>query len=217
MKAKFYNESVRFSLNERAIKAASLEEAGYRVYERQDFHPRAIFAALGKGGFVLPIISGSFFNNDDDELVYTAILQVNRAKEEIILYDPYADAKKNYAIDAFIAAWEQAGSDCTTAFNTDARTYLPTLPDLSHIQLPSELIQLGELMAERNHDAWALERQSEGWTYGNERNDRKLETPDMVPYAQLPESEKEYDRIMATSTIKLLIDLGYDITKKNAK
>lgn len=58
-----------------------------------------------------------------------------------------------------------------------------------------------------------MERQSEGWTYGPKRDDEKLETPDMVPYAQLPESEKQYDRIMAEDTLKLLIALGYKITK----
>ena len=36
----------------------------------------------------------------------------------------------------------------------------------------------------------------------------------MVPYAQLPESEKQYDRIMAEDTLKLLIALGYEMVKK---
>jgi hypothetical protein len=40
-----------------------------------------------------------------------------------------------------------------------------------------------------------------------------LETPDMVPYSQLPESEKQYDRVMADDTLKLLIALGYRIVK----
>jgi hypothetical protein len=34
-----------------------------------------------------------------------------------------------------------------------------------------------------------------------------------VPYDQLPESEKEYDRKMATGTIKAILALGYRIEK----
>ena len=40
------------------------------------------------------------------------------------------------------------------------------------------------------------------------------QNPDMVPYSQLPDSEKEYDRQMAIKTIKLLIKLGYDLIKR---
>jgi hypothetical protein len=36
----------------------------------------------------------------------------------------------------------------------------------------------------------------------------------MIPYSQLPESEKAYDREMAVNTIKLLIKLGYEIKKR---
>lgn len=100
-----------------------------------------------------------------------------------------------------------------TAFPRDAKTYFPKLIDLRDVDLPDEIDDLREAIAENAHDRWALERQSEGWTYGPKRDDAKLETPDMVPYAQLPESEKQYDRIMAEDTLKLLMTLGYKIEK----
>ena len=37
----------------------------------------------------------------------------------------------------------------------------------------------------------------------------------MLPYSQLPESEKEYDREMAMKIIKLLKKLGYDLVKRD--
>ena len=89
--------------------------------------------------------------------------------------------------------------ECTTAFVNDG-TYTPKLLDLTYVELPDGLDELLEAMAENAHDMWARERQSEGWTYGPERNDQLLETPDMVPYARLAESEKQYDRIMAADT-----------------
>ena len=39
----------------------------------------------------------------------------------------------------------------------------------------------------------------------------------MIPYSALPESEKEYDRIMALNTIKLVRKLGFDIVKNKKK
>ena len=96
----------------------------------------------------------------------------------------------------------------------DEKTYQPKLIDLKHVELPPLFEELREAIAENAHDMWAMERQSEGWTYGPKRDDSLLETPDMVPYAQLPESEKQYDRLMAEDTLKLLTALGYEIIKK---
>lgn len=45
------------------------------------------------------------------------------------------------------------------------------------------------------------------------RNDVLKETPCMVPYSDLPESEKEYDRNTAIETLKLIVKLGYKISK----
>ena len=45
--------------------------------------------------------------------------------------------------------------------------------------------------------------------------DVKKQNPDLVPYTALPDNEKEYDRIMAFNTIKLVKKLGYDIVKRN--
>ena len=38
-------------------------------------------------------------------------------------------------------------------------------------------------------------------------------TPLLVPYEELPESEKEYDRNTAFETLKLIIKMGYQIKR----
>ncbi len=91
--------------------------------------------------------------------------------------------------------------------------YKPTPLDTANVVLPDDLLDLTEKIAENVHDIWAVGRIKEGWTYGEKRNDTKKETPCLVPYSELPESEKEYDRNTALETIKLIIKLGYDIKK----
>ena len=91
-------------------------------------------------------------------------------------------------------------------------TYRPKPIDLS--KLDQELNELQEAIAENAHDIWASKRIKEGWKFSEHRDDTKKETPDLVEYSRLPESEKEHDRAMALDTLKLIKQMGYDIDKK---
>lgn len=79
--------------------------------------------------------------------------------------------------------------------------------------LPRELEELTELLARNAHEVWARNRVQEGWTWGEVRDDAKKTTPCLVPYEDLPESEKAYDRSTAMQTLKLVLKLGYRIEK----
>ena len=91
--------------------------------------------------------------------------------------------------------------------------YRPTPIDTSGIELPPELIALREIIAENVHDVWASERLAQGWVYGEKKDDVLKTTPLLVPYADLPEIEKDYDRRTAFETLKLIIKAGYRIEK----
>jgi ryanodine receptor 2 len=93
-------------------------------------------------------------------------------------------------------------------------TYKPEPVDTAHIELPEDLLVLTEKIAENVHDVWATERIAAGWTYGEKRDDDLRQTPCLVPYNDLPESEKEYDRKTALNTLKLVIALGYRIERE---
>ena len=71
-----------------------------------------------------------------------------------------------------------------------------------------------EAMAKNVHDVWAESRISQGWTYGSERNDALKHHPCLIPYEDLPEVEKAYDRDTAVGTLKLICKLGFKITKE---
>ncbi|MCC8046357.1 MAG: Ryanodine receptor Ryr [Clostridiales bacterium] len=91
--------------------------------------------------------------------------------------------------------------------------YDPKPVDTSDVVLPEELRALTEKIAENVHDVWAVGRIKEGWTYGEEKDVEKKTTPQLVPYDKLPESEKDFDRNTALETIKLIVKMGYRITK----
>lgn len=91
--------------------------------------------------------------------------------------------------------------------------YKPTPVDTSHVVLPEELLELTELLARSAHDVWSLRRFAEGWVYGPARDDAKKEHPCLLPYEDLPASEKQYDRDAALETIKAILALGFRIEK----
>lgn len=93
------------------------------------------------------------------------------------------------------------------------RVYTPKPIDTSDVALSKELLELTEKLAENTHDVWAVGRINQGWKYGKERNDDKKETPCLIPYNDLPDSEKEYDRNTALETLRLILKLGYKIEK----
>ena len=92
--------------------------------------------------------------------------------------------------------------------------YMPQPMDTSDVQLPQELNELVEKMARNVHEVWAQSRISQGWTYGPERNDALKHHPCLVPYEDLQEVEKAYDRDTALGTLKLICRLGFTITKE---
>lgn len=91
--------------------------------------------------------------------------------------------------------------------------YKPSPIETSGVSLSKDLLDLTEILAENAHDLWAAQRISEGWRYGAERDDKKKEHPDLVPYAELPGSEKEYDRIAAMETLRAIIALKFRIER----
>ena len=92
--------------------------------------------------------------------------------------------------------------------------YKPNPIDTSKIELPEDLLELTERIAEYVHENWSVGRIADGWTYGETRDDDKKTTPCLVPYSELSDSEKEFDRVTALQTLKLIVALGYKIFKE---
>jgi hypothetical protein len=89
--------------------------------------------------------------------------------------------------------------------------YRPSPIPTSGVTLPSELDALLERLAEHVHDLWALGRMAENWTWGEQRSDEARTHPDLVPYPELGEGEKAFDRTTARETLLAVLALGYRI------
>lgn len=92
--------------------------------------------------------------------------------------------------------------------------YIPHPIDTTGVELPADLLVLAETIARNVHDVWAQSRINEGWTYGEQRNDEKRQTPCLVDYDDLSEEEKAYDRNTSLETLRLITKLGFKITKE---
>lgn len=94
------------------------------------------------------------------------------------------------------------------------KDYVPEPIDTSAVVLPEELVNLTEVLAKSTHDNWACQRLQDGWTYGPHRDDTLKTHPSLIPYEQLPEREKVYDRRSAMESIKAMLSLGFRISRR---
>ena len=93
------------------------------------------------------------------------------------------------------------------------KNYIPQPIDTNDVKLPEDLEQLVEQMSKNVHEVWAETRISQGWTFGEKRNDDLKTHPCLIPYEELPEEEKAYDRNTSIGTLKLIMKLGFRICK----
>ena len=89
--------------------------------------------------------------------------------------------------------------------------YQPNPIDTSDVFLSPGLLTLTEKIAEQVHETWARGRLESGWIYGACRDDARKTTPCLVPYSELSEEEKNYDRETALGTLRLIYKLGYTV------
>ena len=152
---------------------------------------------------------------DLEDLTNHAVVVTHVGDDIVTIFDPYEEPYiSNVPLSDFCNAWKESHNYMIQVLQS-VEEYVPHPIDVDNVPLDGDLEELQEAIAENAHDVWAEARIKEGWSYGKERNDGNLKHPDLVPYTALPESEKEYDRIMAFNTIKLVKKLGFDIVKRN--
>ena len=197
-----------------------LEKNNLSVSRRYDSTTEDIARLLANGNQLIAVIDNTQLLHDVTEGTSqpnhaVAISSISIESDEITLFNPYTEEElTTYPLSSFLKAWIQSNHYLVVVNTTDRFVYEPYPISLDDVQLDDDLTELQEAIAENAHEIWAKARTDQGWTYGPERNDQKKETPDMVPYCNLPEIEKLYDREMAMQTLKLVKKLGFEIHKK---
>lgn len=204
-----------------------LENKGLLVTRQYNASIEDIATALKDDESVIVAVDGGeLLGNRADEIIEdlvigqipdhtVVVLSLNTSNDTITIYDPNSsNAEDTYPIEQFKDAWDDSKNYLVTITTDSTKTYTPKPIDVSDVVLGAEFDDLREAIAENAHEVWAMERQAQGWTYGPQRDDVQKQTPCMVPYSQLPDSEKTFDRDMAMNTIKLLKKLGYDLIKR---
>ena len=152
---------------------------------------------------------------DNEDSPNHAVVVTSVKEDSVLLFDPtMQDTSVIVSLSSFMNAWMESHNYMVRVLQS-IEDYEPCPINLDEVTLTDELLELREAIAENAHDVWATARKKEGWTFGPERDDANKKHPDLIPYLSLPESEKEYDRLMALDTIKLVNKLGFEIVKKD--
>lgn len=204
-----------------------LEEMQLAVVRKYNSTLEEISKYLNQGANIIAAVNGKklspypetdtfenhIYSTSPDHAV--VITSVDVEKSIINIFNPDSNpTTQSIQINDFLEAWNDSENYLVISSAPGEMEYEPSPLDLSGIELGEELDELREAIAEIAHEVWAYNRKKEGWSYGAKRDDDLKQTPDMVPYSQLPDSEKEYDREMAINTIKLIKKLGYELVKK---
>lgn len=158
------------------------------------------------------VIMGYVYGTDTDDM----------AKKHACMlpYDTLPDSVRHYdwlVIKTTLLLASEGGNPATIDTEiSKEETYVPSPMDVEDICISPQLEELGEKLAKNVHDVWAQSRIQNGWRYGPNRDDVAKLHPDLVPYDRLPEQEKEYDRATSIHTIKMILKLGFKISKDDA-
>ena len=93
--------------------------------------------------------------------------------------------------------------------------YTPKPVDTEGVRLSEEIEELCEALAKNTHEVWAAARIADGWTFGPRRDDALRQHPCLVPYEELSEEERAYDRATSQETLRFILKMGYRITKED--
>ncbi len=191
-----------------------LEAKGLQVTRRYDATLEDIKDALEMKSDIIVVVDhavliGKGMREDD----FHAVTILSTSDAMIRIFDPaigtpYEDCMASH----FMNAWKVSSNYMVVANALDC-AYDPSPINVDNVSYPDDLIDLREAIAENTQEVWASARMADGWSYGPVRDDKRKEHPDLVPYSRLSEGEKEYNRMLADTTIKIVKKFGFDLVK----
>jgi len=220
----FLNEEEQRWLTDKGVALYNIgrvmEAHGLSVTRHFKYSVEQIREALGKspGDSVIAVVNEeTLLGKEGKDEPNHAVCVLAVGKDKVTLYNPSTGlGPEDYPMDAFTAAWNASRNFVVLANYKGAKPYDPHPEEIvENEEVSDSLLSLVESIAEHSHDVWARGRMDAGWRYGEKRDDDRKLHPDLVPYNDLPESEKDYDRRTAIMLIKMLQRLGYTITRNS--
>ena len=189
-----------------------LEAHGMTVTRRYDASESDIRDNLAARVRMIAVVDGGTLSTGSPSGLLHAVVILTFHQGMLRIYDPAVDHDTDTLYEQFDEAWSASRRYLVSA-SLGGMRYRPHPIDVSDVDLDADLLDLTEAIAENAHEVWALDRSTEGWTYGPRRDDAARQHPDMVPYCDLPDGEKEYDRRMAFQTLRLVKKLGFRVSR----
>ena len=145
----------------------------------------------------------------------------DREKMAQALHEAYRQSQGHRvaALDPALADWDHLSDDLKYSNRNLVDHLEPKLKAIGYqlrkaengpTAMPNLTNEEVELMAEMEHGRWNVDRLISGWTSG-ERDVANRITPYLIPWAELSEQVKEYDRQAVMNGLKLLMQFGYEI------
>ncbi len=190
-----------------------LEKHGMQVTRSYDHTLSDLCEELSKKNRIIAVVDYGRLREDSPDGVFHAMVCLSVSHGYVRVYDPALGEEHNYRTDCFVNAWAESRYYLVVAAPKGLK-YNPHPIDVDDIDLDEDLLELSEAIAENAHEVWAQERMDNGWAFGETRDDAQKLHPDLVPYSDLDEVEKEVDRQMSLKTIKLVKKLGFQISRR---
>jgi ppGpp synthetase/RelA/SpoT-type nucleotidyltranferase len=166
--------------------------------------PETIRAFVGTGSPRL--------GEDDREAIARAIHEQHRAQAAAeTSTDPYRRPWHELADQLKDSSREQA--DHTFAKLREIGCWVDPVRD-REIALMSFTDDEVELMAEMEHGRWNAERLTAGWSWGERKDIQAKTSPYLVPWSELPENVKNWDRKTVREIPRYLAAVGLEVQRK---
>jgi hypothetical protein len=146
------------------------------------------------------------------------------------------DQGKSPSTSKLLVSWDDLGALTRKKDGIDGAAYQESNRDQAHL-IRNKLTMIGcdigpltdwdapdtfkftteevETLAAVEHERWVLEKKSQGWCYGEKRDEVKKIHPSIIPYGQLSESEKEKDRETVRIIPRILSFIDFQVYRRS--
>ena len=136
-----------------------------------------------------------------------------------VVHSNYVENNKYSGTDLNMRPWAKLREDLKTSNIEQAQYCVEILKRLGYGVRPSDLPSPPpsslkshiEEMARLEHGRWIAERLRSGWQYGPVKNVEKKINPSLVPWEELPEGTKDFDRTAVEEWPELLAKANLEI------